>query len=361
MTTDRIAMNANLGEKIDMPTVRAQTAADPKIRAGIVGAGLMGLWHAHAIEKVGGEVVGFADFDIEKAERLAAKYTNAKAFSDVKKMLGGQALDVLHVCSPTGSHEAIAEMAIKAGVHLLIEKPLASTADKTSGLYDLAAQYNTQICPVHQFVFQDGVAKAKKNLSKIGRLVHLEANICSAGGAGLKPEQLDQIATDIVPHPLSLIQKFLEIDISEIEWNSLRPASGELRMTGQTGETSLAIFISMAARPTSNSFHLLGTDGAIHLDLFHGYSIFEPGRTSKIRKILHPFDLALRIFSAATFNLGRRTWRREPAYPGLRQLIQEFYSSIKSGSEPPITPLQAIAVAEIRDLLMNQVLKLTTK
>ncbi len=361
MMTDLLSTTANLGEKADLPKTQSQTAVNPKIRAGIVGAGLMGLWHARAVEKNGGEVVAFVDFNIEKAESLAAKYANAKAYFDLKKMLDEQIPDVLHVCSPTDSHEIIAETAIRAGVHLLIEKPLAATADQTSRLYNLAAQSNTQICPVHQFAFQDGAAKAQKSLSKIGRLIHLEANVCSAGGVGLNAAQHDQIAADILPHPLSLMQKFLETDISEIDWTGFRPASGELRIAGQTRETSASIFVSMNSRPTKNSFQIFGSEGTIHLDLFHGYSVIETGKTSRMTKILHPFDLAARNFSAATFNLVRRTVRRESAYPGLRQLIQQFYDSIKSNSEPPITPSQSIAVAEVRDLLVNQVTKLAAK
>lgn len=353
MTTDWIKMTANFGEKTDAQTTRAKASANSKIRAAIVGAGLMGRWHADALVKVGGEVVGIADFDRTKAERFAANYRSASGFSDVQEMLAIQKPDVLHICSPTKSHSEIAEQAIKTGVHLLIEKPLAATTNETIGLYDLASQYNTLLCPVHQFVFQAGAANAQKHLSKIGRLVHLEANIRSAGGAGLNAAQLDQTAADILPHPLSLMQKFLENNISEAEWKILRPAAGEWRIFGQSQETSLSIFISMNSRPTSNSFHLLGAHGAIHLDLFHGFSIIEPGKTSKARKILHPFDLAMRQFSAATVNLAQRIVRREPAYPGLRQLIREFYNSIKHNSELPIKPSEAIAVAKIRDLLMN--------
>jgi predicted dehydrogenase len=346
-------MTTELGEKIETLPVRAKSAVNPKIRAGIVGAGLMGLWHAHAVEKVGGTIVGFADFDVAKAERLAARYANAKAYSEVEKMLADQNLDVLHVCSPTASHQTIAEKAIQAGVHLLIEKPLAPTAAQTAKLYALAAQHGTLLCPIHQFAFQDGAAQAQKNSSKIGRLVHLEANICSAGRVDFHGEELDKIAADILPHPLSLMQRFLGSSFSETEWSLLHPDSGELRIFGQTRETSLSIFISLNSRPTSNSFHLFGRNGTIRLDLFHGYSVFERGKTSRTRKILHPFDLAFRNFSAAGFNLARRFLRNEPAYPGLRQLIHEFYNSVKSNSEPPITPSEAIAIAEIRDLLIK--------
>ena len=348
-------MTVDLGEKIEAPTARANIAAKRRIRAGVVGAGLMGRWHAHALEKAGGEVVGFADFTAAKAKGLAAKYPMARAFDDAEKMLAGQNLDVMHVCSPTGSHEAIAETAIEAGVHLLIEKPLAATAERTSRLYDLAARRNSLLCPVHQFAFQDGAAKAKKQLLKIGRLVHLEANICSAGGAGLDAAQIDSTAVDILPHPLSVMQKFLEKDITTAGWDVAHPAAGELRIFGQIEETSLSIFISLNSRPTTNTFRIYGTNGTIHLDFFHGFSIIEPGGASRAKKILHPFDLAARSFSAATVNLARRTARRESAYPGLRQLIEEFYKSIKQKSKPPITSSEAVAVAEIRDLVMNRI------
>jgi len=354
MTTDQTETSANVGEKVDAPRLYAQSAANQKIRAGIVGAGLMGRWHAHALEKVGGEVVAIVDYDFARAERLAADYPHAKSFDAVEKMLAGQNIDVLHICSPTASHESIAETAIAAGVHLLVEKPIAATAKKTVELYDLAARRNTFLCPVHQFAFQDGAAKAKRNLTSMGRIVHLEARICSAGSDGLDGKQIDQIAADILPHPLSVAQKFIEGDISQINWNVLHPADGELRIFGQESKgASLSFFISMNSRPTNNSFHLFGSHGTIHLDLFHGFSIFEPGGASKTGKILHPFDFAVRNFSAATFNLARRTVQRESAYPGLRQLIKEFYGAIKDGAELPITPAEAIAVAETRDLLIS--------
>ena len=347
-------MNSTVTEKINAGLTGAKTDSASKIRAGIVGAGLMGRWHADALEKAGGDVLGVVDSDICRTDSFAANFPNVHRERELIKLLAARNLDVLHVCSPTPSHVQIAETALKEGIHLLIEKPIAQTSDETVKLYDLASRHGALLCPVHQFVFQEGTVKAKKLLPRIGDLVHLEARICSAGGIRLNTEWLDETAADILPHPLSLIQNFLGSDFSDIDWSVLRPSHGELRVHGQIGEKSLAIFISMNSRPTTNSFHLVGTGGTIHLDLFHGFSIYEPGKTSRTRKILHPFDLAFRNVSAAAFNLGRRTLRREPAYPGLRQLIQKFYSAVKGGTESPITSAEAIAVAEIRDLLMDR-------
>lgn len=325
----------------------------PPLRAGIVGAGLMGRWHAEAVRKAGGRVSAVADLNLNVARRLAAGYHNAQSFSDVGQMLNETSLDVLHICSPLSTHRSVAEQAIAADVNLLIEKPLTSTAAETVHLYNQAAERGVLVCPVHQFVFQDGALKAKEWLSQIGRLVHINAVTCSAGGASLASEQLDIIAADILPHPLSLMQMFLSDSLSERHWEAVRPRCGELRISSEVAGTTLSIFISMNGRPTMNSFQIIGTQGTIHVNLFHGYAFMEPGMVSRAKKIAYPFESALRSLSAATINLGRRTARRETAYPGLQRLVGSFYTAIRAKSQSPITPEEAIAIARVRDFLIH--------
>jgi predicted dehydrogenase len=330
----------------------ARTSSAATLRAGIVGAGLMGRWHAHALEKMGGRVVAIADPDLSKAEGLVRRHRGATAYANAEEMLAGQQMDVLHICSPTPSHVPIATAAVERGVHVLIEKPIAASAEETSDLYSLASAHGSLVCPVHQFAFQDGVAKAMKRLAKIGRIVHIEAHVRSAGGIGLHEKDLDRIADDILPHSLSLISTFLNRRLSGIDWHVVRPGSGELRILGRSGKVSLSIFISMNSRPTSNSLQIVGANGTIHVDLFHGFSTFEPGAHSRGRKILRPFDVAMRNVSGAGINLLRRAFRREPAYPGLRNLIGEFYESIRLEKAPPISAADAIDIARTRDVLI---------
>lgn len=342
------------GKTITAKSARAKNAGDSVLRVGIVGAGLMGKWHTSAAEKAGGKIVGVADADKNQAAFLAAKYRTAESFDGAAKMLGEKSFDVLHVCTPTASHKKIAELAIESGVNLFIEKPLAPSVEETIFLYNLAAKNNIRICPAHQFAFQKGVEKAKKMMPHIGKKIHLQATVCSAGGGANAPaEILDSIAADILPHPLSLFQFFLNELLPEENWRAFRPQRGELRIDGQAREISLSIFISMNARPTTNSFKIIGTRGTIQLDLFHGFAVTQDGKVSKARKILHPFDSAVRNFSAAAFNLLQRSVRFETAYPGLQQLVREFYQSIRENRESPISPVQAINVARVRDYLMQ--------
>ena len=208
------------------------------------------------------------------------------------------------------------------------------------------------MCPVHQFVFQDGVLKAKELINRIGRVVHMEGTFCSAGGMGLSGEQLDNIMWDILPHPLSLMQAFLPGDFPPRSWVTVKPGQGEFRALAEVSDVSLSVCVSMNARPTVCAFEVVGTEGTIHLDLFHGYAFMESGKVSRGRKMLHPFALALRRLGAATINLSRRALRREPAYPGLQRLVASFYKAVRNGTESPISSEDTIEIANVRDALM---------
>jgi predicted dehydrogenase len=323
------------------------------IRAGIAGAGLMGLWHADAVKNAGGRVTAIVDNDIKSAEKLAARYNGVRVYTDVQTMLKQKDFEVLHVCTPLTSHYSIAESALEAGVHIIVEKPLSATAAETERLFRLAEENGARICPVHQFVFQEGVTKAKEMLPRIGQIVHMEAVVCSAGRIGQSDEDVDNIVADILPHPLSVIQHFLSNDLPEDYWSAIHPGSGEFRALCDMPGMTLSIFISMNARPTECSFRIVGTAGTIHIDMFHGFAFMEPGNVSRVRKISHPFELAARRFSAAAINLGSRIIRREPAYPGLRKLVSLFYEAVNSKSESPLSRNDTISIARVRDRLTH--------
>lgn len=311
------------------------------LRAGIIGAGLMGRWHAVAAERAGGRVVAIVDTDADAAQRLAKNYVGAQTAADVGD------IQVVHICTPLATHVALAERAIDAGRHVLIEKPLAPTATETERLLRRATERGMLLCPVHQFAFQDGVLQARQELGRIGRIVHLEGRFCSAGGGS------DAIVADILPHPLSLMQMFLPGGLIDKDWVVMRPGVGEFRALSEMAGVTLSIFISMNARPTEARFRILGTEGAIHLDLFHGYGVRESGSVSRVRKIVLPFERALAGFSAAAFNLGRRALRGETAYPGLQRLIGNFYEAVQQKLPSPITGGDALAIARVRDRLIQ--------
>ena len=323
-----------------------------RLKAGIVGAGLMGYWHVNAARRAGAYVSAIADTDIEASRRLAGKYFHTKSFSSVEQMLENTEINILHICTPADTHVGISELALEAGINLVIEKPVTPTAAETERILKQAANNGIMLCAVHQFLFQEGVQKAKRILNKIGRIVHIESTICSAGADSFSGKQRDLIAADILPHPLSLMQFFIPGAISGEDWNVVRPEHGEFRISCNTKGVTICIFISMSARPTECSLKIVGTEGTIHIDMFHGFAVFESGKVSETRKIINPFEFGIKKLFAATANMGRRIIRWEPAYPGLERLVGLFYEAVCTKGVSPISCEDTLAVARTRDLIL---------
>jgi myo-inositol 2-dehydrogenase / D-chiro-inositol 1-dehydrogenase len=100
-----------------------------KIRVGVAGAGFIGAVHARAYTHVPGvELVGVADPIAEKAAALA-KETGCRPFGDYDELLRA-GLDIISICLPPQPHLAAAEAAARAGVHVLMEKPIARTVEE---------------------------------------------------------------------------------------------------------------------------------------------------------------------------------------------------------------------------------------
>ena len=119
-----------------------------KLRAGVVGAGAFGRIHARKYaEDARVHFVGVFDPDDERAGQLADTH-GAEAFSSLDALLG--AIDVLTVASPPSLHAGAALPALKAGKHVLIEKPLATDAKDGAELVRIAAEKRLVLACGHQ-------------------------------------------------------------------------------------------------------------------------------------------------------------------------------------------------------------------
>jgi predicted dehydrogenase len=322
------------------------------MRAAVVGAGLMGRWHARELRRAGGTVVGVCDRDAAAAASLARVHGGA-AFESYDAMLAQVAADVVHVCTPSTSHVQLAERALRCGAHAIVEKPLAPTAAATEKLLAVADDCGRFVCPVHQYAFQRPIRAAGRTLERLGSMLDVSWVACSAGAAGRSADEADAVAADVLDHPLSVLQRLLGLDVAQLHWTASRPRPGELRAFAETSHASVSIAISMGGRPTRNELRVIATGGTLHADLFHGYSVVEPSAVSKLRKVSRPFALSAATTRAATVNLARRAVEREPAYPGLRTLIAEAYASARDGRRPPIGREECLAVARARDRIVT--------
>jgi predicted dehydrogenase len=107
----------------------ASTSNDStRLKAAVIGLGTMGLVHASTIRlhpRI--ELVAFCDTSKFMIQALKTFFPTVRFFDDFRKMIGEQKLDVVYITTPTGSHAAIAGACARAGSHLFVEKPLATS------------------------------------------------------------------------------------------------------------------------------------------------------------------------------------------------------------------------------------------
>lgn len=321
-----------------------------QLRVAIVGAGLMGRWHLAAAAWSGAEIVAVIDPDHARAARIAGSAAILEDFSALPENL---ACDVVHICTPSATHENIVTMATQRGIHAFVEKPLAQDEPTTRVMIDLADRAGLQICPVHQYAFQAGIEKVRSGLARVGDIALIDLDFRTAGAVGRPPRDYAGFAADILPHPISILQRILPRAIGPSDvWNITGQPNGTFTLGTVTGSTLVRITISLMARPTCATLTVSGDKGSYVTDMYHGYTLFRNGTATRQSKMIRPFVDGFGHLGKAAANLTGRAIRREAAYPGLRTLCGRFYDSLVDKGPPPISPRDIIEVAAIRDLFL---------
>lgn len=134
--------------------------AEPRIRAGVVGAGHMGQYHIIALMELWDvDLIGIVDQDFARAEALAATY-GTRAFRDHHELAG--LVDVATVAVPTEQHFDVSRDLLEAGVHVLVEKPMTPTLEEAKELFRVARARNRVLHVGHVERFNGAVQELRK-------------------------------------------------------------------------------------------------------------------------------------------------------------------------------------------------------
>lgn len=133
-----------------------------KLRYAVVGAGGIGRHHAEVASRLEEyELVAVADVVEERARELASRF-NARAYTNYLEMLEREQLDVISVCTPHPTHAEISIEAMKQGVNVLTEKPMAATVNQCIAMIREARKRGVKLGVVFQNRFEPRLRKAKK-------------------------------------------------------------------------------------------------------------------------------------------------------------------------------------------------------
>ena len=138
------------------------------IQFAIIGCGRIAQRHAEHINKFG-KLVAVCDVVKEKADAMAKQY-NATAYYNTADLLANEKdIDVVSVCSPNGLHAQHSIQSLKAGFHVLCEKPMAISVNDCGEMIKTAERYNKRLFAIKQNRFNPPVEAVKKIIDE-GRL-----------------------------------------------------------------------------------------------------------------------------------------------------------------------------------------------
>src|SRR3954452_7931466 len=109
------------------------------VRVAIAGTGFIGAVHARSARLAGASLVGVAASSPESARRAQAALGAERAFDSAEEMVVADDIDVVHICTPNHLHVPLAEAALAAGKHVILEKPIALDALSAQTITEAAA------------------------------------------------------------------------------------------------------------------------------------------------------------------------------------------------------------------------------
>lgn len=167
------------------------------LRVGVVGAGAFGQNHARVYSTLEGvKLTGVADVNFDRAREIAALY-HAEAFDNPAALLGR--VDAVSVAVPTVKHLEAAEPFLRAGVHALVEKPIAPSVEDAQKLIDAARAGGAVLAVGHLERFNPAVEYV---LDTVRHPVFVEVHRLS----GFPDRSLDvDVLLDLMVHDLDIL------------------------------------------------------------------------------------------------------------------------------------------------------------
>lgn len=134
---------------------------------GVIGCGRIAPAHIEAITNLkDAHLIGITDIITQKAEELGKKF-NTPVYTN-KELIHNPDVDVISICTPNGTHTDIAREALRAGKHVLIEKPLSLSLEDFDDLVKVAQQTQKKIFAVKQVRYNPPLIALKSLLEHNG-------------------------------------------------------------------------------------------------------------------------------------------------------------------------------------------------
>lgn len=276
-------------------------------RVGIIGAGYISDWHADAIAATkDAALTCVVDNNFSAAESFAAARGIA-AFASVQDMLAAGAADAVHVLTPPEHHRAVALECIAGGLHVLVEKPVALSAEDVETMHNAAEERGVQFAAGHNFLGLPSYVRLKSMLKtgNLGRVSTAEINWCfplgplRSGPYGIwLMRETQNLLLELGPHLFAFMQDlFGDVEILHLQTsNDIDLPGGGTRPQGwrvlaRAGGVDVTLNLALVETYDDRSVTVRGSSAMARLDYAKDTLVVSGVNTSDL--VLNPLRSAL--------------------------------------------------------------------
>ena len=179
------------------------------VRAGVIGCGY---WGPNVIRNLasldGCELRAVCDLDPARLDGVRKRYPAVRTTTDAQALLADPDLDAVAVCTPIHTHFPLASAALRAGKHVLVEKPLTDSVETAEMLVEMAEAQGLTLQVDHTFVYSGAVRKIREIIDdgQLGDLLYFDSVRINLG---LFQSNVN-VLWDLAPHDLSIMTHLID-------------------------------------------------------------------------------------------------------------------------------------------------------
>lgn len=191
------------------------------LRAAVIGVGAMGGNHARVYNELEGvELAAVADADTRRGEAAARRF-KVPAYGDYREMLTREKPDLVSVAVPTSLHHPVTLETADRGIHVLVEKPIASTVEQAQEMIARACSRGVHLAVGHIERFNPAIIELKKRLTQgeLGQVFMIHAR-----RMGPFPERIQDmgVVIDLAAHDIDIMLHLLNSPVERVYAETMR-------------------------------------------------------------------------------------------------------------------------------------------
>ncbi len=158
-------------------------------------------------------LMGLCEMSRERIADFSRRHPDVAVESNFEDLLIDPRVEAVAIATPPRTHYELVRSALEMGKHVLVEKPLATTASDAARLVDLAKQVDRVLMPGHTFIYSPAVNKIRELIAsgQMGDVYFITSSRMNLGRY-----QSDGVISDLAPHDLSILLYWLNRPITRI-------------------------------------------------------------------------------------------------------------------------------------------------